>query len=142
MTEAGLLLDSLPGSFDFYGLGTISPGPQAPGLVAAELQGIGFSLQGEARGLVAVLFDAALDRSIYAEAGNVLASRLADGLAREGGRQVLISSPLPLKSERIAEALAKAGPERRRTYWHFHGSRAARLEIIWLDHAQEITAHV
>src|SRR4051794_8579843 len=97
----------LPDGFDFYHLGRVETREGSPfplfDLESALLgneSALSFQLRGDVSGTLLVLFDSrfthGLDTSVYAELGNILASRVADRLNESSGLDVMISPPQTL----------------------------------------------
>lgn len=130
------LSESFPERIPFYHLGEValsdSPEPDAAAFADPDRRCLGFQLQGDVSGVVAVLFDADQDLSTYSELGNLLASRIATELSRRVGLDVLISPPRPLGMERLARMLQTAGqPHFRRTYLHvFRDQPTVPVQLI------------
>lgn len=132
------LLDSLPQGFDFYHLGRIEREPEADdtgvfdtlgGPVSDDRAAIAFAIQGEATGLLVLRFDAGLDRSVYAEAGNILASQLVADLEQRLGLAATLTPPRELAPRQLARLLESGG--HRLPYLHRQrDGSAVRLEAL------------
>lgn len=131
------LLEALPQGFDFYHLGRIEL--REEGTIGAlpewntsdDRIGIAFSIEGEARGVLALLVSNGLDLSTYSEAGNIIASRLASDLADRHGLEVSISPPRVLSRSQL-QLLFKSGERTTRSYVHRYGLHAIPLQAVLL----------
>lgn len=122
------LSESFPERIPFYHLGEVALSDtrerEAAPLSDPDLRCVGFQLQGDISGLVAILFDAGLDLSTYTELGNLLASRIATELSQRVGVDVLISPPRSLSLDRLTRILESTEqPQFRRMYFHVDGDR-------------------
>lgn len=146
------LLDSLPEGFDFYHLGRIerSDSPLAgPDLGRAQVSddraSIAYAIQGEESCLIVLRFDGALDRSMYAEAGNILASQFVADLERRRGVIAVLSPPRELTPRQLGRLLADPGadtaePRLTRHYLHrLTDGSSVRLDAVILPASTDST---
>jgi chemotaxis protein CheY-P-specific phosphatase CheC len=133
-----LIAESLPRSFSFYHLGQIELQDEAEVLSATGHLGFlasvdrvaaAYVLQGEVRGVLVLVFDQGLDVSTYSEAGNIIASQLANGLEERQGMVVSISPPRILSGGQLQNLLGN-GQGVARTYLHRHGNRVIPLQAL------------
>src|SRR4051812_8599967 len=128
MDSRRLFETALPESFPFYHLGQICPVPQETELSAteSELAGVAFSIdcEGLLEGAILIVFyDPDLDHDLYAEAGNVIASRLATELSRRTGGKSQISPPRRLSSTQLhslRKSILNSGVFVKKCYSHMH----------------------
>jgi hypothetical protein len=130
------LNDALPAGFDFYHLGNVR---LLPGEESAEAPldsvAVGFTLQGETRGLLVLFFDRGLDLSTYVEMGNVIGSRMATTLG------AILSPPRMLEQPQL-EALARAARTSvRRGYAHVHQGKLVTVQAWILPVPSEGTGY-
>jgi hypothetical protein len=131
------LIQSLPENFPFYHLGEVQldVSQATPDSVLANADSddrlaIAYSLQGELRGLLAVIFEQGLDISTYSELGNIIASRMATQLEAEHGLAVSISPPRILSSLQFKNLLKQGGPHLARIYQHQHQGQIIPLRAL------------
>lgn len=130
-----LIERALPRELPFYHLGLMRLEPAGRPEVGVGLQAhagdqhvLAYALSGDLSAVVLLLVDRGLDLSTYAEAGNVLASRVATELARSGALDIMVSPPLPLAPSRLG---AFPGPWiLDRTYLHLHQGVAATVRLL------------
>lgn len=136
---------ALPTGFPFYHLGTVELAPASedghasPAQISAllnevELQrGAAFSLQGDVRGLLVVLFDQGLDVSTYTELGNLIASQVVNRLYELGSLDVVLSPPRLVQGRQVREWI---DPQRSlciaRTYHHVHEQTTLKVRTLIL----------
>jgi hypothetical protein len=134
MTELRTLLEnSLPASLPFYHLGEIreaGPGALSPDELE-DLSAIGYSLQGDVRGVLVILVEKGLDDEVYSEAGNLIASRLATELGAAHGLDVMISPPRSLAPEQILRLAPRFLVSK--TYLHRHEDHAVPVQVAILQ---------
>jgi hypothetical protein len=135
------LLAALPASFPFYHLGEVRA---AEGMAADQSAfdlsrsiGIGFSLLGDARGLILMVFNSTLDLSIYTEIGNTIASKIATQLSVSDGVGVMISPPRSLTPDQVARLMSGRTPLIQKTYTHVHRDDAVPILVWALPEIQE-----
>jgi hypothetical protein len=132
------LTQALPQGFDFYHLGRIDLEPgdaisseSAKRALASDHFGIGYRFEGEARGGLILLVGEGLDPSVYSEAGNIIASRIASSLSGEGRLEVAVSPPLLLTRLQLTRLLASEDAVVR-LYVHRQEHRAIPLQAVLL----------
>lgn len=136
------MLEALPEGFDFYHLGRIEldqSTPVATFAVSSDQLAVAYRLQGDVRGALILIFGREHDASVYSEAGNVIASRLATELSSRRGFDVAISPPQRLTSRQL-QPLLQSGGAIARTYVHRHGSSAVKLTAVLLSSKETLDA--
>ena len=73
-----------------------------------------------------------LDSSLYSEMGNIIASRIATQLKKNGDFEVMISPPQPVGEDRIQFVLKEGDSSFRRTYAHNYKNTVIPLETLLL----------
>ncbi len=126
---------ALPPRFDFYHLGAVelqAPASPPPTAVSGTAErAVAFSLAGDARGLLVLLFPEELDGSIYAELGNVIAGRVVTELASREGLDLALSPPRQVGRQGLARLLASGPAPRERVYLHrTSGGRSVRVRTL------------
>ena len=136
------ITEALPQRFDFYHLGFVeaqgedkmtvmNPGDTSE----ADRLAVGFSLQGDFKAFLVVLFDRGLDISTYTELGNILASQTASRLSRllflshPEAFPIMISPPAILNSTQI-EAMVLGKTLIQKTYLHKFSNRTIPVQMI------------
>jgi hypothetical protein len=132
---------SLPETFPFYGLGTVSRverGSSASPL-SVLIEGkaaVSFRLLGDPAVLLIVLFDETLDASMYSELGNILASKLCQGLSEEGEGDLMVTPPLQLNSQQLSRlsrlSLSQLQLCENVAYQHVYGDKTVAIETLIL----------
>jgi hypothetical protein len=131
--------DLLPENFGFYGLGSVDlqnkvESSETLPLDFDLLRGVVFRvyhLDDAPSALLLFIFGADLDESMYTEMGNVLASRLCQGLTETQKSEMMISPPIMLKSNQLKRL---AGPEGKfsgpgRLYLHSYSENGIKKSI-------------
>jgi hypothetical protein len=141
------LIDCLPRSFAFYHLGQVelrteqarkilalSPGsaPLYP-TTSSDRIAVAYSIEGDIRGLITLVFDQGLDVSTYAELGNIIASRVATDLENRHGLDVTVSPPRILRAAQVEELLNQDRPRLTRTYLHQHEGKVVPLQTLLMS---------
>lgn len=134
--DLGRLIDrALPLEFPFYHLGLMrlepddaSTGALIVGARESDQHILAYRLRGDLNALIILLVDRGLDPSTYAEAGNVLASRVATELSQERDLDVMISPPLRLDPAQLQ--VIAGNPLLDRTYLHLHKGIAAPVRLL------------
>jgi CheY-specific phosphatase CheX len=126
------LMQALPEPFSFYGLGEVAPS-MAPIEIDEEAEAAVFSLSGEIRGMIAVLFDRDLDTSMYTEMANVLASRVATKLSKDDGLTAIISPPRMMKAPDVLD-LVEGHPAVFRAYTHLYQQQMIPVQLVILPY--------
>jgi hypothetical protein len=138
-----LLTQSLPENFSFYHLGEIalrdstlsSRSFQAPLDPNDDRAALAYSFRGDIQATVVLLLEPGLDVSMYSEAGNIIASKLATVLAEKHGVDVVISPPTRLERKQL-NLLASATKEiAEKTYVHSHAGKDVLLETLLLTYS-------
>ncbi|MBY0470108.1 chemotaxis protein CheC [bacterium] len=103
------LEQSLPSEFEFFHLGKVSRDRSAtfPQIQFIDKAVVGFTLQGDFRGALLVVFDQGLDVSMYSEMGNIIASQLVTNLSKQG-LDVVISPPKTVGSDQALKLVEQA----------------------------------
>jgi hypothetical protein len=137
------LIESLPQSFPFYHLGEArlrpSSSESAQEIHCEDRSGIAFTLQGEVRGVLALVFDEGLDVSTYSEFGNIIASQMATHLESRHGLTTRISPPRVLTESQLRNFLQQLGPRFARTYLHQHQGHVISIQALVIS--TEETGH-
>jgi hypothetical protein len=131
------LSTALPREFDFYHLGQVSIHEEIIPTDFSEMKAVGFSFQGDLRGLMVLLFDEGLDASAYTEMGNVLAARIATQLSKERGLEIMISPPSAMPRERLEQLIDAGHVIIQRTYMHRHSGLAIPIQALLLPATQQ-----
>lgn len=132
-----LLTQSLPENISFYHLGEIalrdSVKPQKTALNSSDDRAaLAYTLRGDIQAAVVLLIEPGLDLSMYSEAGNIIASRLATELADKHGIDVVLSPPTRLERSQL-QLLASTTPEiAEKTYVHTYAGKDVLLETLLL----------
>jgi hypothetical protein len=148
-----ILNEALPGGFPFYNLGEVTTDPAAAP-VLQELQqpgaldhfvAIGFRLITDSNTWIVTLFDQQLDRDVYSELGNILASQFATRLQdlealNAGDEPLLISPPMKLSLSLLTQWIEKQPSLITRTYWHQLNGQAIAIHVLVLSGEQGGTA--
>ncbi|MGK5084160.1 hypothetical protein WDW37_12760 [Bdellovibrionota bacterium FG-1] len=118
----GHLIESLPKQFSFYHLGEVrlTPSVSVPSdetTLPKNPVAVAFSVEGDVRGSMLLLFEEGLDVSVYSEMGNVIASQMVTSLAEKEGVDLYISPPKILSSVQLSTIL-KNQHGVARTYLH------------------------
>jgi chemotaxis protein CheY-P-specific phosphatase CheC len=132
-----LLTHSLPENFSFYHLGEITlrdraqmQGELPTALPNDDRAALAYTLRGDLQAAVVLMLEPDLDLSMYSEAGNIIASRLATQLAEKHGIDVVLSAPVRLERAQL-ELLATAMPEfTEKTYVHSHAGKEILLDAL------------
>jgi hypothetical protein len=139
--------DSLPESFAFYHLGEIAsreskkaPELQPQNMFDDHRAALAYTLRGDLQAAVVLMIEPGLDLSMYSEAGNIIASRLATQLAEKHGIDVILSPPARLQRAQL-ELLAKAASDvAEKTYVHIHAGKEILLEALIFVHSSASNA--
>jgi chemotaxis protein CheY-P-specific phosphatase CheC len=135
-----LLTHSLPETFSFYHLGQIALRDSGKAKAALldpndDRAALAYTLRGDIQAAVVLLLEPGLDVSMYSEAGNIIASKLATQLAEKHGIDVVLSPPTRLERSQL-QLLASATPEiAEKTYVHSHAGKEVLLEALLLIHS-------
>jgi len=128
-----LLTHSLPENFSFYHLGEIALRDRSSlpaTLPTDDRAAMAYTLRGDIQAAVVLMLEPGLDLSMYSEAGNIIASRLATQLAEKHGIDVVLSAPVRLERAQL-ELLAKTMPEfTEKTYVHSHAGKEVLLDAL------------
>lgn len=131
------LIESLPESFSFYHLGEVrmqdsaAPSPSlrdggaVSPFVSTDRLAVAFTLQGDVRGALVLVFDQGLDVSTYSEMGNIIASRMVTRLGDHEGLDVSLSPPRILTAAQL-QGLMRSGRREARAYMH----RQHKLHVL------------
>ncbi len=130
------LAQALPQQFGFYHLGDVelietradNPSRQSSRELPTQTA-VAFTYQGDARGVLALIFDSDLDISIYSEMGNVIASRMITHLHQKEGADILLSPPKVLNAGQLA-VLMKSEQSHKRTYLHRQKDQVIQVEVL------------
>jgi len=127
--------EAFPKNVPFYHLGTVTATPAADlKLTSSELSekvGLIFRFLGDYSGSFLFLFDKGLDVSVYAELGNVLASRISTHLSQNHQLDTMISPPQSLSDKQLLKVLENA-PHFQQTYLHMHKRKLATVHAFML----------
>lgn len=130
------LIELLPENFDFYHLGPVQALSEATPFVnpdeetkGTDLQGIGYSLQGDVQAAVLLLIPAGLDTSVYSELGNIIASQFADGLAKDSGCDVLVSPPRIMAKAALERLIRGSDLMAKKTYHFLDNGNVVQIEV-------------
>ena len=139
------IADALPENFNFYHLGrveaqTVLEASDVTGAIA-DSDAVAFTLQGDRRATVIILFEKGLDQSMYAEMGNVMVSRLASTLSETGEIDVIISPPKNLASNMVHSLVKMAPIIQVRNYLHVGPDTNVRVQALILSENDGKIAH-
>jgi hypothetical protein len=135
---------ALPEAMPFYHLGEVRLSEEIlpTQKELAEMEVLGFSFQGDLRGLMLVLFDPGLDASVYAEMGNLIAANTATRLSRERALDVLISPPKKLETALVSKIIDQGSMIIHRTYLHVHQGKSVPVQTWILPYTgTEVVGH-
>src|SRR4051812_2282889 len=107
------LSQALPRSFNFYHLGKVELQAEIvqPHSTPEEgITGFGFQFKGDLNASLILLVEDGLDLSIYAEVGNILASKVANHLFENYQLQVAITPPHKLSRDHLFNFLKNQPP--------------------------------
>ena len=132
------LSDALPDQFTFYHLGEVkkladSSQKISKTLDLSELQGVAFSLQGEKRGVIAVLFDKDLDFSTYRDGQCHCPVAEPISLAQDLEVDVMVSPPRFLSEGRIASLLKSELLVDHQCFSHIHNGNVVDVQTVILS---------
>lgn len=122
---SAILAASLPEDLPFYHLGRLRLLPETESAEAVlkmdppdltSERALAYGLHGDWRATLVALMDRALDASVYAEAGNLLASMLATALAKKMELEMMITPPRELGWAQLSPLLGRVALDR--TYIH------------------------
>ncbi len=130
-----LLTHSLPENFSFYHLGEIalSDSKKTRSALLDESDNraaLAYTLRGDIQAAIVFLIEPGLDLSMYSEAGNIIASRLATQLAEKHGIDVVLSSPVRLERAQLALLVSATREITNKTYVHSHAGKEVLLEAL------------
>ncbi len=130
--------DLFPSQFDFYKLGQVTQNTAKPSTetldLTEDLQGLYFTLYGAEKSFLLFFFDKSLNFSTYCEMSNIIASQIADGLARKQNSIVLVSSPLKCDPAKAKQLMERHPPEVRCVYTHTLNKKTDLLYSCLLSH--------
>jgi hypothetical protein len=140
--DLDLLIRSLPENFSFYHLGEISlrnPNEIRQASLTLPIDdrraALAYRLRGDLQAEVVLMLEPGLDLSMYSEAGNIIASRLATQLAEKHQIDVVISPPTRLEHEQLARLMSVTVEKIEKTYVHSYAGREILLEALILFHS-------
>lgn len=132
----------MPEGFSFYHLGYVEAvTEEQPAPISKALEGAAFSIQGEIRGVMLILFEKGLDTSAYVEMGNILASRLATHLSLKAGLDVMISPPKLLNAQELITLIQSQQTVAQKNYLHVHQGKSIQIKALVLSSPMEDIAH-
>lgn len=124
--------ESLPEQFDFYHLGSIqkasSEASRADLLITPDSINLSYLIHGDERGVFLVSIAPGLDLSMYSEVGNILASRLSQGLSQAEDKDLLVSPPKPIPFKKALELIKSNSSWIHQTYVHQHGGQLVSIQ--------------
>ena len=137
-----ILHEALPEKIPFYHLGMIeaSESRTAEGIgetLSPDRSALAYALQGDLQALLLLTMESGLDLSVYAEAGNLLASQVATRLSQQNGLDVMISPPRQLDADQLATLARRLDDSEARIllekiYIHLHGEHAVSLRLLFI----------
>jgi hypothetical protein len=135
-----LLTQSLPENFSFYHLGQIALRDSSrPSQVLFDPNddraALAYHFRGDIQATVVFLLEPGLDVSMYSEAGNIIASKLATVLADKHGVDVVISSPVRLERAQLNLLASATNEIAEKTYVHSHAGKDVLLETLLLTYS-------
>jgi hypothetical protein len=144
MTTPGLdlLTQSLPENFSFYHLGVIALRDTASDPAARTIPdpnddraALAYHLRGDIQATVVLLLEPDLDVSMYSEAGNIIASKLATILAEKHGVDVVISPPTRLERAQLNLLASTTQEVAEKSYVHSHAGKEVLLDALLLNYS-------
>ena len=97
------LFDALPSGFEFYHVGkVVSTTPSAA--PAKTRLAVSYTLYGELRGMVVVLFENASDEGLFAEVGNIISARFCSNIVNSYKAldlDIMMTPPKPLNLQQM-----------------------------------------
>ena len=135
------LIQSLKDGFAFYHAGVVEPqcsvfhaslssSLRASFMMGGKCHSFGFRFEGDLRGAFLLSVDGTLNSSMYAEMGNILASRLASRYPF--GTEIVISPPMLLNSKRVASLLKLSSRALQSDFVHRWEGREIRVLTLFL----------
>lgn len=140
MMDLRKISELLPDGFSFYEMGSVAQARSRASELRELIQdknGVMFKLLGEPAAILIVLFDRALDVSMYSELGNILASQLCQRLSELGEGDLMITPPLVLKPEQLGKLALMNSPFTQKSYEHRDGEKAVVIETLILPLSAE-----
>ncbi|MFL5813575.1 MAG: chemotaxis protein CheC [Bdellovibrionia bacterium] len=137
-----LLTQSLPENFSFYHLGVIALRDAVSDQSARTIPdpnddraALAYHLRGDVQATVVLLLEPGLDVSMYSEAGNIIASKLATILAEKHGVDVVISPPARLERTQLNLLASATQDIAEKTYVHSHAGKEVLLDALLLNYS-------
>jgi len=129
------LIESMPESFPFYHLGTVSSEPSIHKIAMptefTDSQVIGFQLLGDLQGWLVLVIDKGLDLQIYSEVGNIIAGQFSTRLSKILGGEVMISPPRSITAKTLATLLQNDLPLLVRQYRHVFDDHSIPIQTLF-----------
>ena len=137
---------AFPGGFAFYDQGKVvldkTSTPEGIEELPNDGIGVAFSVypMNESKSdsthlqtLLLTVFEQGLDASVYAEIGNIIASRFAGSLSKLISEEVMITPPLSLKPPAVQRLIRmKRQTLSRRRYFHNHNNKLIPIDVLVL----------
>jgi hypothetical protein len=146
------ILQSLPQSFDFYGMGKVEAQETEVSTEAEPGEGkvgVAFSVfpmldaeDPKFRTLLLTVFDDGMETEMYSEIGNIIASRFATGVSKALSEDITITPPLLLKTpavQRLTRMKKQTLTVKR--YVHAHEQKLIPIEVYVLKVEGDQAAH-
>lgn len=120
--------DALPQEFDFYHLGKVTQKPSTEDF--KEYSAVAFQFYGEWNAILVLLFSKDLDLDLYAEMGNILASRIALQLNQEKGLDLMISPPQVIQEKTLERMIQSANLVLHHSYAHLYQNSVIPVKTL------------
>ncbi len=95
---------------------------------------VAFQINGDVQGVLLLLFDFGLDSDMYAEVGNVIASRFVAQL------DAVISPPKTLNHSQLERLMRSQKPLLRASYLHHYEKTVVPLTVLLLGNVLSVTS--
>lgn len=120
--------DALPQEFDFYHLGKVKQEPSHEDF--KEYSAVAFQFYGEWSAILVLLFSKELDFDLYAEMGNILASRIVMQLNQEKGLDLMISPPQVIQEKTLERMTQNAKLVLHHSYTHLYQNSVIPVKTL------------
>jgi hypothetical protein len=136
------LIDALPVSFDFYGMGQVQSVQTESEEFFLDATGIAYRFSGDCNAWMILVFESTLDASLYSEVGNILASKTATSLEKTEGIGVMTSPPIFLNEAQLSSLRRRSqGLIVEKTYRHFAKEGTIPIQLLIFSTFIEETGH-
>lgn len=135
-----IIVRALPLRFAFYNMGEVEL-QQETTPIDEDVSAISYRMYGDVKSLLIVLFPKGLDLSLYAELGNVIASKIATQLSSDTSLDVMVSPPQILNEVQTQKLRLSQEHMIRRNYAHLYSNSLVQVETLILFGALEETGY-